>query len=317
MALSGSVNFVLNRDQIIKDALIDVGAVAAEDSVSSDINEHAARLLNLMIKAWQADGLQLWKLRRCTLLLQKSTQKYTLGPNGDHFALTSDITETEMRVAAVATDTTMEVDSTTGMTAGDNVGVQLDGGTMHFTTIASVTDSDTFELTTAIPTGGAVAIDNDVRSYTNKAPRPLMIKEAFNRDASDNDRPMRMISEQEYWRLGSKDSAGAVVELFYKPTLTDGTLYVYPPASLVTDSLEMVCQFPLEDMDAAANDFDFPQEWLMALKLNLSVQLSPSYGVRREQFQHLSALAEKAKEDALGWDKEKVSVYIQPEHRSW
>jgi len=71
--------------------------------------------------------------------------------------------KTEMRVAAVVTATTMEVDSTTGMTAGDIIGVELDNGTWHWTTIDGVTDGDTVELTAGLAGDGA-AINNDVVS---------------------------------------------------------------------------------------------------------------------------------------------------------
>jgi len=140
MALSGSVNFVVNRDRLIKDSLIDVGAIASEDSVSAAINDFAARKLNQMIKSWMGKGLPLWKMRRVTVLLEKNKSTYNLGPTGDHAALTDDITETAMRVAGIATDTTLEVDSTTSMTASDNIGIVLDDGTIHFTTIDTVTD---------------------------------------------------------------------------------------------------------------------------------------------------------------------------------
>ena len=69
---------------------------------------------------------------------------------------------TQMRVAAIALATTMEVDSTTGMIAGDRVGIKLDSDDIHWTTVASITDADTFELTDGIPAGEAAAIDNDV-----------------------------------------------------------------------------------------------------------------------------------------------------------
>ncbi len=74
---------------------------------------------------------------------------------------------TQMRVAAVATDITMEVDSTVGMEAGDRIGVRLDdGGThgeIHWTTIVDpITDEDTLELTDEIPAGKTAAINNNV-----------------------------------------------------------------------------------------------------------------------------------------------------------
>jgi hypothetical protein len=69
---------------------------------------------------------------------------------------------TQMRVAAAGGITTMEVDSTTGMQAGDRVGIKLDDDSIHWTTIALITDADTFELTAGIPVAGNAAIDNNV-----------------------------------------------------------------------------------------------------------------------------------------------------------
>jgi len=68
--------------------------------------------------------------------------------------------KTEMRIAAVVTATTMEVDDTTGMTTGDICGVELDNGTWHWTT-ATVTDGDTLTLAAGLVGDGA-AINNDV-----------------------------------------------------------------------------------------------------------------------------------------------------------
>lgn len=83
--------------------------------------------------------------------------------------------DTRVRVAAAASDTTLEVDSTTGMLAGDVIGVELDsdivsveGGyrEMHWTTIASITDGDTLVLTAGIPALKSAAIGRNV--YTNR-----------------------------------------------------------------------------------------------------------------------------------------------------
>jgi hypothetical protein len=77
--------------------------------------------------------------------------------------------DTQFRIGAAATDTIMEVDATAGMTAGDIVGVTLDNGAIHWTTIASVTDGDTFVLTAGIPAGESAAIDNDIYTSLFKA----------------------------------------------------------------------------------------------------------------------------------------------------
>ena len=67
---------------------------------------------------------------------------------------------TALSVAAVAGDTSITVDATTSMTAGDRVRVMLDNTDSHLTTIASVTDGTHLVLTAAMP--GAAAIDKAV-----------------------------------------------------------------------------------------------------------------------------------------------------------
>jgi len=76
---------------------------------------------------------------------------------------------TTMRVQAVATNTILEVVSTTGMIAGQTIGVVLDNGAIHSTTIASITDADTLVLTAAIPTGRTANIGAAVKTFRLKA----------------------------------------------------------------------------------------------------------------------------------------------------
>lgn len=74
--------------------------------------------------------------------------------------------DTAMRVAAVATDTTLEVDSTTGILADDIIGILLDDGTIHWTDVDSITDGDTLVISSGIPAGDSAAIANAV--YTTR-----------------------------------------------------------------------------------------------------------------------------------------------------
>lgn len=312
MSTSGSYDFALRRDELIKDALIDIGAVAQEDTPSSPVISHASRQLNLMLKAWQNKGLRLWRAKRATLLLQKNTRSYNIGPSGDHFFLESELVESTILTAEAAAQTSIEVTSTTSMVAGDYIGIELDSGSMQFTTIDSVTDSDTLVITTALT--GAAAAGNAVYTYTNKAQRPLNILEAWIRDEDDNDRPVRVISREEYTRMGDKFTGGSINSLYYDPQLTNGVLYVFSPESEVTNSLEMVVEYPVEDMDAAANDFDCPSHWLMAIKYGLELVLAPSYGVRSEQLRSIASLAEMYLDEAMSSDKEAVSIFFQPDN---
>ncbi len=61
--------------------------------------------------------------------------------------------DTEMRIQANATDTTLEVDSTTGMLAGDRIGAILDNGNVFWANVDSITDGDTLEMSAGITAG--------------------------------------------------------------------------------------------------------------------------------------------------------------------
>lgn len=319
MSTSGSYDFSTNRDQLLKDVLIDLGVVGQEDTPSAAINEHAARQLQMMLKAWQAKGLRLWKNKQATLLLQQGTRTYNLGPTGDHFFLDSELIETEVKVAitgAGGSNVAIDIDSSTGMVAGDYIGIELDDGSMHFTTIQSVTDSDTIRLTAGVPTGDTAAVDNNIYTYTTKAQRPLQIMDVRIRDDDNFDRPVRIVSRQEYLQFSDKFTSSDITGVYYDPQLTNGVLSVYCPQQETVNTLKMVVQYPFEDMDSATNDFDFPVEWLMAIKYNLELALAPAYGVIGTPLKTIAALAESYLDDAMSWDREQnTSIYLQPEHR--
>lgn len=82
MATSGSVDFTLDRDTLIRTSFELLGiAVEGEDLDTDDITV-ASRALNLMVKAWIAHGLHLWKRDAVSVPLVASQNTYTLGRSG-------------------------------------------------------------------------------------------------------------------------------------------------------------------------------------------------------------------------------------------
>jgi len=82
MALSASFDFTLNRDELIKRALLMIGAVSPSQTLSSTVLSDASQVLNLMLKAWQADGMQLWQVTEKSITPVADQETYTLGPSG-------------------------------------------------------------------------------------------------------------------------------------------------------------------------------------------------------------------------------------------
>jgi len=311
MARSGSYNFTLNRDNLIKQALIEAHVIDYNTTPDAPLVAQTATLMNLILKEWQADGLNLWSIRPFTIFMEADKTQYSLGPTGDH--ATESYVETAMRVAAVALDTTMEVDSTTGMTAGDYALVQLDDGTLHRDTVASVTDSNTFELTSGI--ASAAAVDNAVYTYTTKIQRPLRILDLVLRDSSGNDTGMTLVSREEYWNLAQKTSESTPNLAFYDKQLDNGKLWVFPEPSDVTDSIEAMGQFPFDDMDTATDNLGFPGEWNLSVVLEVAYRTAARFAMPKDFISQLFVSARESKARVMGYDTEDTSIFLKPESR--
>jgi len=83
MATSGSTDWTRTRDQIIKGALRNIGAYASGETPSSSDISDGSEALNMMVKAWQAEGGKLWLNDTTTLSLVADQQSYTIGSGGD------------------------------------------------------------------------------------------------------------------------------------------------------------------------------------------------------------------------------------------
>lgn len=77
MSTSGSTNFSVSRNDIINRALGLLGVIPQGGTVSDYTD--AALALNLMIKAWMADGLQLWSLTSYNVPLTAGVNSYRIG----------------------------------------------------------------------------------------------------------------------------------------------------------------------------------------------------------------------------------------------
>jgi len=80
MATSGSTDFNVTRDQVIAGALRLCGALGQGETPTATQVSEAAEALNMLVKAWQADGMPLWVIKNYTLPLVSDTNTYTISP---------------------------------------------------------------------------------------------------------------------------------------------------------------------------------------------------------------------------------------------
>lgn len=151
---------------------------------------------------------------------------------------------------------------------------------------------------------------------TVNTPKPLKIVQAFLHNVdTGNDVPLRLVTRDEYNRLGTKTSQGVPSQIYYDVQRDSGTLYVYPTPGTTEASdyqITLVYQRPFEDFDASTDNPDFPQEWYEAIKYGLAVRMAGEYGVPLEDRRQLLQEYILIKNDVLGFGTEEGSLFIYP-----
>lgn len=79
MTTSGDTTFDCNRDEIVKDALSNLGAIPPNGTPTGAQLTHAARALNRLVKSIDPEGELLWRLVPRTFSTVSGTAAYTLG----------------------------------------------------------------------------------------------------------------------------------------------------------------------------------------------------------------------------------------------
>jgi hypothetical protein len=315
MATSGSTLFSRNRDQLITDALLLAGVIDEDETPSSSLMDKSAVALNSMVKHWQGTGLYIWVMSEATLFLQSSQSRYTLGTGStDHAAST--FTETELSADAISGATTITVDSITGIAASDQIGIQVDDGTIHWTTVSGAPSGSTVTLATGLDdTASEGAL---VLAYTSNIVRPLEIVSARRYNfISGVDTPIAIEGREEYFDLPTKTGSGTPNVLYYDRrggANATGYLYFWQPQGTPTDAIKFTWKRPIESFTTAADDADFPQEWFETLTYNLAARLCVSYGYT----QRLALIAPLAKQnlDEMRWnERELETIEFRPAMR--
>lgn len=233
MATSGTVSYTQNRNEIIRSAYEIIGVATDGEALNGDDIDVAQAALNVMIKAWIAHGLQLWKRNTKSITLTAATSTYTLG------------------------------------------------------------------------TGGTVA----------SSIRPLRIIECDRLDSSGIEVPMTKLSLSGYSDLPNKSSTGIPVNYFYDPTLTVGTLTVWPvpDATIAAEyTIEITYQSPMEDLTSGTDNVDFPQYWEEAIIYGLAERLAPRSALDLNERVLLKQEAKASLDLAMSFDVEDDSIYFQP-----
>jgi hypothetical protein len=149
----------------------------------------------------------------------------------------------------------------------------------------------------------------------------MRVIQSWRRDnISKVDVPLRVITRDQYNRLGNKSSTGTPVQLYHEPGLTTSTVKVFPtPTSTDASSntIYMVYQKQFDDFDTSTDNPEFPSEYFEALKFGLAVRLAFEYGMEPNDRKQLAEIAAVIKQEALSFGTEEGSLFFGREYRSW
>ncbi len=291
---SGSYTFSVMRDQIIRQAMIDIGALDPYDTPTALELTDCAFKLNMMVKQWMgntdfAPGLKVWTRKRADLFLGNAKYTYALGQTGDHWVdSTAGLSypqaygQTTLTANAAANATVLNVVASAQFNILDYLGVLI-GSDIFWTTVANIGVG-----TVTIPAPGipSAALANAyVWNYTNKGIRPLTLVTAVLRDIYANDTPLNFMTVERYESLPTKVAPTNIADpttILYESQFTNqtpnGQLYLdVGGVQDVTKHLHCVYLCPTQDFVNPGDAPDYPQQWYRALVLGHGKDIAPMF----------------------------------------
>jgi hypothetical protein len=165
-----------------------------------------------------------------------------------------------------------------------------------------------------------ITLTDATNSYTI-SPKLLKVTQALNRNTDTNiDIPMRIVTRDEYNRLGNKTTSGNPIIVWCNPNLDDTTVKVFPTPTAVEaadNTIILTYQKEFSDFDASTDTPEFPKEYFDALKFALASRLSYEYGMDAQDRKQLFEQSMMLKQDALSFGTEEGSVYFGVDTRRW
>ena len=311
MSTSNSYDYTQDRDTIIRGAFEIVGVAVEGETLETQEITVANRVLNSMLKAWIVHGLQVWKRKTYTITpLVLSKQYYDLGTHE-----TDSITVVGDGTTAVTVTHNQHGYSTGAsvLIAGASDDTDING-----TFTITVTDSNTYTYTAlaVVDSGTETGSTTATLQSTEDSIRPERILEA-ERVGSDGTRvSLTELTRDEYESLPNLTTTGTPINYHYERRLGAGRFYIWPVAdadSVTNNTIEIVYQSQIEDMDSSTDDLDMPQEWIEPVIYGLAYRLSQRYGMKGAERDRLFRDSEYFLKLAKDYDYEDGSIFFAPD----
>ena len=330
-----------NAGEIVEEAFKKIGVKGAEQPLTSFEQQDGMINLNLMMQAWQAQGMHLWTMQEAVLPLEKFKQRYLLGEQGDHFFNRYDffagLLTTNINIPAVVEN--MEISfgvelsqlqggvfNTTFFTTNEGedplfLGIETadQNSRIWFTPVTYLVNDSTYTYTATLDDVGK-SFDfrqgASIYIYRTKPARPLRITSFRRRTFEESTEiEVRPWSRQEYFDQINKESEGVVIKCYYSPQLNNGELFVWLSPIDARRFVTFTYERPLLVVNNPIDTVDFPVEWNEVLVWNLAARLAHDYNKDMSEVDRISVIADRMLQNLLRWDQAITPTYIHPTNK--
>jgi hypothetical protein len=324
---SGTYNFSVTQYQIIRQAMLDIGALDALEQPTPEEYTDCSFKLNMLVKQWMgkqdfAPGMKVWTRMRGALFMGYNKYHYRLGVTGDNWVQSTSGLQYPQQfnavlssAAAAANQPVIGLASVANINLNDYIGVVV-GADLFWSTVLSVNPS-TSQVTLSTNLSGAVSVNAQVFSYSTKAQRPEVIIAATLRDIYYNDTPLKLMNVEEYETLPTKamptfqsDPTAILYETKFLVQDPNGSLYLdCGGAQDVTKHLHLTYLRPVQDLENPGDCPDYPQRWYQPLVLECGKLIAPMFDC--EWNNTLESSRQSALAIAQEGDPETSSAYFE------
>jgi hypothetical protein len=313
MAISGTNQFTVTRNDIIDSALRTLGVIGIGETPQTEDYTNCSQALNIMIKSWAKKGWPLWTVETLGIVMVEAAEVYPIGPTAGYVF---SVTITDGGTGYPNSGTVTITDTEDGDLA--TATYTASGGVIQSVTITNAGSTYSYN-TTCTFSGGGTGATGTVGVVGLTTIKPVRAFTGYIRDNNENDTVLLPISKDEYDSLGDKTSAGIPNQFYYDNQLAAGYMYVYnvPDSNSAGYTIYLDAQRMFDDMTTGSNDFDFPQEWFQALKWGLCAEVAVEYGIDIQLVPYYEEKASKYISDSFDFSVEESSVYFTMDYQGF
>lgn len=145
--------------------------------------------------------------------------------------------------------------------------------------------------------------------------KPLRVIQGYYLDSSNNQRPLLVLSRDEYTRLSNVFNQGAINSYFVDKQQTELDVYFWlvPDATAATGTAHVIIQQQVTNFTGLTDTMNFPVEWYLALIWGLADEICG--GQPQAVMNRCQQRAMYYKDKLDNWDVEDASTSFQPDQR--